>query len=129
MYRRHSSSDYVPVDMPSDTEMAGFAGIGEGDMEAYSNTAISPSPDLCTKEQRQVMWTGTHQLAPSESLTTSSNVISQTGSEANRALPLSPRGSISTTDVVGLRVEVENLRQVVHEIRAERLEAPPEYAE
>ena len=129
MYRRSSSSDYVPVDMPSDPEMAGFAGTGEDDMEAYSGTAISPFPDLCTKVQREVMWTGTHQLALSESVTTSSNAISQTGWEVRRVSPPSPRGSISTTDVVGLRAEVENLRQVVHEIRAERLEAPPEYAE
>ena len=31
-------------------------------------------------------------------------------------------------DVLGLRAEVENLRRVMQEIRAERFEPPPEYA-
>ena len=43
--------------------------------------------------------------------------------------PLSPGtvASLSSTDVVGLRAEVENLRRVMQEIRQERMEAPPEY--
>ncbi len=51
--------------------------------------------------------------------------------------PLSPRSrstrtgdgsvSISPTDVIGLRTEVENLRRVMQELRAERFEPPPEY--
>ncbi|KAI9067393.1 DUF1793-domain-containing protein [Trametes sanguinea] len=36
--------------------------------------------------------------------------------------------SLSPTDVLGLRAEVENLRRVMQEIRADRLEPPPEYA-
>ena len=47
--------------------------------------------------------------------------------------PLSPEtqsamGSVSPTDVIGLRAEVENLRRVMQEIRADRFEPPPQYA-
>ena len=46
--------------------------------------------------------------------------------------PLSPEtqsamGSVSPTDVIGLRAEVENLRRVMQEIRADRFEPPPSY--
>ncbi len=125
-YRQHRSSDYLAAATHSDTT-AGFAGIGAGDMGAYESTAVLPSP---TKARREATPRGTHPPAPSESDATSSNVGSgsQTGTASSRA-PLSPRRSISTTDVLGLRTEVENLRQVMREIRAERLEPPPEYFE
>ena len=126
-YYRHPSSDFIPVSEStrSDSATAGFAGLGAGDMGT-----ISPSPDLSAKARREAMSVSSrrHYPAPSESVATSSNVGSQTGSASSRDL-LSPRQSISATDVVGLRAEVENLRRVMHEIRAERLESPPEYAE
>ncbi|KAM5540215.1 hypothetical protein V8D89_006034 [Ganoderma adspersum] len=129
-YHRGPSSDYMSVSTPSDAATAGFAGIGAGDMGAYDSATLSLSPDLSTKARGEATQTRTrtHHPAPSESVATSSNVGSQMGSALSREL-LSPRGSISTTEVVGLRAEVENLRRVVHEIRAERLEAPPEYVE
>lgn len=87
-------------------------------------------------------------LAYAESLSGSSNVGSQAGSQvgsqagsASSREPLSPGGtrsthsasrsaggsSLSPTDVLGLRAEVENLRRVMQEIREERLAPPPEY--
>ena len=130
-YHQPPSSDYISVSTPSDMATAGFAGIGAGDIGAYYDSpTLSPSPDLSTKARREAMPTITRSYhpPPSESAATSSNVGSQTGSESSREL-LSLRGPVLRTDMVGLRTEVENLRRVVHEIRAERLEAPPEYAE
>ena len=46
----------------------------------------------------------------------------ETGSGASAA------GTLSPTEMLGLRAEVENLRRVMQEIRAERFEPPPEYA-
>ncbi|EIW62884.1 DUF1793-domain-containing protein [Trametes versicolor FP-101664 SS1] len=83
-------------------------------------------------------------LAYAQSESGSSNVGSQAGSQAGSASsrePLSPGGtrsthsasrsgggsSLSPTDVLGLRAEVENLRRVMQEIREERLAPPPEY--
>ncbi|KAI0645913.1 DUF1793-domain-containing protein [Trametes meyenii] len=56
-------------------------------------------------------------LSPGESRSTFSGTGSRSGAS----------GSLSPTDVLGLRAEVENLRRVMQEIRAERLEPPPEY--
>ncbi|KAM5540211.1 hypothetical protein V8D89_006030 [Ganoderma adspersum] len=126
-YRQHPSLDYVPVvaDMT-----AGFAGIGTRDMGEYDRAAISPSPDLSTtrKARCEAMQTRTRHPASPGFVAASSDVGSQAGSASSRDL-LSRRESISTTDVVGLRTEVENLRRVMQDIRAERLEPPPEYAE
>ncbi|KAI0762087.1 hypothetical protein BD413DRAFT_643854 [Trametes elegans] len=41
--------------------------------------------------------------------------------------PGTPASSLSNTDVHGLRAEMENLRRVMQEMQAERLEPPPEY--
>ncbi|CDO69210.1 hypothetical protein BN946_scf185042.g112 [Trametes cinnabarina] len=69
----------------------------------------------------------------------SSNVASNSWSASSRE-PLSPGmtrstqsgsmtgTSVSPPDVLGLRAEVENLRRVMQELRADRLEPPPEYA-
>ena len=126
-YHQHPSSDFIPVSEStrSDSATAGFAGLGAGD-----TGTISPSPDLHPKARREAISVSSrrHYPAPSESVAASSNVGSQTGSASSRDL-LSPRQSISATDVVGLRAEVENLRRVMQDIRAERLESPPQYAE
>ncbi|PIL35874.1 hypothetical protein GSI_01534 [Ganoderma sinense ZZ0214-1] len=103
-YGQHRSSDYAPT---NPDRIVGFAGIGAGGNESAGRM---------------------YEPAQSESLAASSNVGSQAGSASSRDL-LSRRESMSTTDVVGLRTEVENLRRVVQDIRAERLEPPPEYAE
>ncbi|KAI0358680.1 DUF1793-domain-containing protein [Trametes cingulata] len=84
-------------------------------------------------------------LAYAPSVSGSSNTASHTGSASSRD-PLSPgesrttrsgsrttvsrtagSSSVSPTEVLGLREEVENLRRVMQELRAERLEPPPEY--
>ncbi|PIL35873.1 hypothetical protein GSI_01533 [Ganoderma sinense ZZ0214-1] len=129
-HSQHPSSDYISISTPSDMATVGFAGMGEGEMGAYESTPISLSPHLSTKARHGATPNRTHhsEFAPSESVTTSSNVGSQTGSASSRD-PLWSRGATSRMDVVGLREEVEDLRRVVHEIRVERLEPPPEYAE
>ena len=149
------TSEYTPV-ARSDTT-AGFAGVGAaelgmgsgmGTMPYSSNTTMAYTADGfeagiggagvgagAASKAREAALNRTHHYAPS--LATSSNVGSQTGSASSRD-PLSPgaasatgtgTGSISSTDVMGLRNEVENLRRVMQEIRAERLEPPPEYVE
>ncbi|RPD75342.1 hypothetical protein L226DRAFT_534905 [Lentinus tigrinus ALCF2SS1-7] len=75
---------------------------------------------------------------PQHQYTSSMSASSATGSAAPTASstdPLSPSSgsrsgvgsSISPTEVVSLRAEVENLRRVMQEIRADRFEPPPEY--
>ncbi|KAI0665951.1 hypothetical protein C8Q78DRAFT_1062280 [Trametes maxima] len=61
-------------------------------------------------------------LSPGESRSTFSGTGSRSGASRSGA-----SGSLSPTEVLGLRAEVENLRRVMQEIRAERLEPPPEY--
>ncbi len=127
-YRQHHvSSDSTPVVMPSDATV-GSAWIGADDKGANDRTAVSPFLDPSAKALREGTSGGMHAPAPSESVATASNVGSQMSSSSSRGL-LSPDPSIATTDILGLRAEVENLRQVMHTIRAERLEPPPEYFE
>ncbi|KAI1795670.1 hypothetical protein LXA43DRAFT_1058371 [Ganoderma leucocontextum] len=112
----------VDISYPSSTTLAHVS-------DAFESTVVSPSPAAPSKV-REVALNRAQYHAPS--LATSSNIGSQTGSESSRDL-LSPGASgvssISPTDVLGLRAEVENLRRVMQEIRAERLEPPPEYVE
>ncbi|KAI1795669.1 hypothetical protein LXA43DRAFT_991614 [Ganoderma leucocontextum] len=142
-YLPGDGSDYVPVpaNARSDTT-AGFAGLGTADVgayegpsahlayasDAYESNAMSASGP--SSKAREAALNRTHSYAPS--VATSSNIGSQTGSASSRDL-LSPGASggssVSSTDVLGLRAEVENLRRVMQEIRAERLEPPPEYDE
>ena len=119
-YRKHLMLDYTPVGTHLD--------IGAGDMREYESSATLPSPGPSSPAHREIMLGSTQQLALSESVVSWSNIGSETGSAPSSG-PLSPGVSVSTTEVVGLRVEVENLRRVMREIRAERLEAPPEYVE
>lgn len=155
-YYHNSSptSDYMPVPAaPHSDTTAGFAGVGAGDIPIGLGAHQGPGASLPygssttmtygsdnygigapgtpageTSKAREAALNRTHHYAPS--LATSSNVGgSQAGSASSRD-PLSPgAGSISSTDVMGLRAEVENLRRVMQEIRAERLEPPPEYVE
>ncbi|KAI1795667.1 hypothetical protein LXA43DRAFT_731775 [Ganoderma leucocontextum] len=139
-----NGSDYAPVSPHSDST-AGFAGIGTGTVDmgmhqdpsmthmAYASdsyeSTVSPSRAPSSKA-REVARNRTHNYAPS--VATSSNLGSQTGSVSSRDM-LSPGSSgshsISPTDVLGLKTEVENLRRVMQEMRAERFEPPPEYFE
>ncbi|KAM5540217.1 hypothetical protein V8D89_006036 [Ganoderma adspersum] len=129
---RNPSSDYISISIRSDAATAGLAGTGADNMRTCdSSAAISLflNPSQATKARREARVRGTQQSAPSEPAATSSNVGSQTGSASSRDPPSLTGESISTTDVVGLRTEVENLRRVMRDVRAERLEPPPEYAE
>ena len=143
-FRAGNGSERAPPSPHSDTT-AGFAGIGASGAgalqasnptayassassayvtDAYESTAMVPS-STTTSKAREAALNRTYLYAPS--VTTASHVDSQTGSL------LSPESSqahsISPTEVLGLRAEVENLRRVMQEIRAERLEPPPEYME
>nr|VWP00989.1 Uncharacterized protein [Ganoderma boninense] len=151
-FRAGNGWDDAPRSLHSETT-AGFAGIGTNSAgalqvanpaqgyaastyttaDAYENTAMvaSPSPALVpSSKAREAALNRTQHYVPSAA--TDSNVGSQTGSSSSRDLP-SPGSAasqaISPTDVLGLRAEVENLRRVMQEIRAERLEPPPEYVE
>ncbi|KAM5534565.1 hypothetical protein V8D89_011769 [Ganoderma adspersum] len=113
---------YHPVSTTGSTDTtAALAGIGPDPYES-----IGTIPSSKAKASNRV-----HHDLPSESVaTTSSDFGSQTVFVLGRDPP-SPgvAQSVSSTDVMGLRTEVENLRRVIQDIRAERLEPPPEYAE
>ncbi|PIL35943.1 hypothetical protein GSI_01603 [Ganoderma sinense ZZ0214-1] len=98
---------------------AALAGI---EPDPYEGVGVIPPSKAKASPNRP------HHDVPFESIATSDD--SQAGSAWSRGL-LSPAGapSVSPTDVLGLRTEVENLRRVIHDIRAERLEPPPEYIE
>ncbi|KAM5534567.1 hypothetical protein V8D89_011771 [Ganoderma adspersum] len=77
----------------------------------------------------ELLFNRTQRSTPSESLTARPNTIVQRG-------PVSPSGdpplpdasrSVSSMDMAGLHMEMQNLRQVVQDIQAERLQPPPEY--
>ncbi|KAI0368348.1 DUF1793-domain-containing protein [Pilatotrama ljubarskyi] len=113
-----------------------------------SDTALVPQPfesssTARTSKMRELSLNA--RLAYAPSVSGSSNTASNAGSASSRE-PLSPgesrsarsgsrttgsrtagSSSLSPTDVLGLRAEVENLRRVMQELRAERLEPPPEY--
>ncbi|KAM5540207.1 hypothetical protein V8D89_006026 [Ganoderma adspersum] len=154
-YYQSPSSDYIPTTAHSKTT-AGLAGIGAGETGAYQgpsanaryssstnmahvsdvseSTAVSPSPVTPPSKAREVALNRAHYHAPSVAASSNTVMGSQTGSASSRD-PLSP-GSLgsgtnllSPTEVLGLRAEVDNLRRVVQEIRAERFEPPPEYVE
>ncbi|PIL35880.1 hypothetical protein GSI_01540 [Ganoderma sinense ZZ0214-1] len=150
-FRAGNGSDYAPPLSPHSDTTAGFAGLGTNSAgalqvvnpaggyaasthttsDAYENTAmVAGAGTGASSKAREAALNRTHHYAPS--VATSSNVGSQTGSASSRDL-LSPGSSashsISPTDVLGLRAEVENLRRVMQEIRAERFEPPPEYVE
>ncbi|KAH9892777.1 DUF1793-domain-containing protein [Cubamyces lactineus] len=126
---------------------------GSFDRSGFSGSSERPGSGGSSSKMRERELNA--RLAYAPSISGSSNAASNTGSASSRD-PLSPsesrsRGgrsgtrsgrsgsasgtgtgsrsnvSLSPTDVLGLRAEVENLRRVMQEIRAERLEPPPEY--
>ncbi|KAI0759822.1 DUF1793-domain-containing protein [Trametes elegans] len=129
-------------------------GAGHLEMIGSHTSLMPPQPDrdrapTGTSKLQELSLNA--RLAYAESLSGSSNVGSQAGTASSREplSPLGPRsmgtrtgsqtrsthsgansqsmGSLSPTDVLGLRAEVENLRRVMQEIHQERLEPPPEY--
>ncbi|KAI1785602.1 hypothetical protein LXA43DRAFT_1065747 [Ganoderma leucocontextum] len=115
-----NGSDYdVPVNSHSDTT-AGSAGIGTGGMGAHqgpstydpdARTRTRAPPCRRCRRQRRARGHGTGRP--------------NTRRRSPRRL-MSSRDPLSPTDVLGLRAEAENLRRVMQEIRAERLEPPPD---
>ncbi|KAJ8483511.1 hypothetical protein ONZ51_g4652 [Trametes cubensis] len=126
---------------------------GSFDRTGFSGSSERPGSGGSSSKMRERELNA--RLAYAPSISGSSNAASNTGSASSRD-PLSPsesrsRGgrsgtrsgrsgsaigsgsgsrsnvSLTPTDVLGLRAEVENLRRVMQEIRAERLEPPPEY--
>ena len=130
-YDLDPNSDCISVGIRSEMATVGYAGTSVDDMEELESTAISPflPPSAKASREARLRPGGTQQSALSQPAPTSPHVSSQTGSASSREQPSLTRESISTTDVVGLRTEVENLRRVMRDIRAEGLEPPPEYAD
>ncbi|RDX47956.1 hypothetical protein OH76DRAFT_1405499 [Lentinus brumalis] len=78
-------------------------------------------------EQRYPMSpSGSAEPGPTTPRTPSSEVMSS-GTESSSATGGSGVNTVSTTDLLGLRAEVENLRRVMQGIREERLDPPPQY--
>ena len=132
-YDLDPNSDYISVGIRSEMATVGYSGTGVDDMEELETTVISPFVPPSTKASREARLRprprGTQQSALCQPAPTSPHVGSQTGSASSREPPSLTGESISTTDVVGLRTEVENLRRVMRDIRAEGFEPPPEYAD
>ncbi|KAI0746013.1 hypothetical protein C8Q76DRAFT_606683 [Earliella scabrosa] len=99
---------------------------------AYAADAYDSPPVVVSSKARERALNTHHHYAPS-TITDSSGPGSEIAPSASSRDPLSPSSgtrsaaSISPTEVLGLRAEVENLRRVMQEIRAERFEPPPEY--
>ncbi|KAI0705088.1 hypothetical protein C8T65DRAFT_577862 [Cerioporus squamosus] len=148
---RPSGSDYVGRSQHGQSQYTdpGVAGLGTpsihtpprspgSNSDGYAHLAYDdPSP---APVPSQVAMSKAREAAlnrPQHQYTSSMSASSATGSAAMTASstdPLSPSsgsrsvgGTISPTEVVSLRAEVENLRRVMQEIRADRFEAPPEY--
>ncbi|TFK89099.1 DUF1793-domain-containing protein [Polyporus arcularius HHB13444] len=118
-------SIHTPPRSPS--ESSGYARL------AYDDPSPAPVTTIAVSKAREAALN-----RPQHYHTSSISASSATGSAALTASstdPLSPNSgsrsgagsSISPTEVVSLRAEVENLRRVMQEIRADRFEPPPEY--
>ena len=143
IHRTHGAGnllDSAPVHVREGT-ITLFAGIMTGNVGVHhgltstnivnapdtgETTAISLSSPGLSSKRRELPSNRSQRDAQPETTRTSPNIGSQTSSESSRDLP-SVGGS--SMDVAGLRNEMENLRCVVLEIREERMEPPPEYAE
>ncbi|KAH9951526.1 hypothetical protein B0H21DRAFT_684389, partial [Amylocystis lapponica] len=79
--------------------------------EYFESRAIAPPIEASTSTPTPSAFSVSAPTAPSDN--------PSSGSSA----PL-----VSPTELLGLRTEVENLRRVMQEIQADRIEAPPEYA-
>ena len=99
---------------PTSTNVAEY-GSDTGD-----NTVRSLPPDLAYLKLHELLFNRARRSTPSESLTGRPN----TGGDP--ALPDASH-SVSSMDMAGLRMEMQNLRQVVQDIQAERYQPPPEY--
>ena len=124
-YRTADTSDDVRVDPYPDMTTDGphtsstiMAVVGD----AHERAPMRPSHGLSSKLSG-VPPHRTHRTSPSAATPASSQTVSAFRSAA------SDSASLSTTEVVGLRTEVENLRRVMHEIRSRQYEPPPEYVE
>jgi len=87
--------------------------------ESMRQTQISPRK---ASERLRSLEQAHPQSAPSSPASASIESISSAGPPSR-----SPTGVMSPNEIIGLRTEVENLRRVMQELHAERLEPPPEY--
>ncbi|KAM5545433.1 hypothetical protein V8D89_000471 [Ganoderma adspersum] len=94
-------------------------------LTAYSENAtvgsVRKSETPLCESLRGVLSDGTHEAATLPDSASQTSLGSRMWS--------SGRNSLSPTEVLGLRTEVENLRRVMQEFQAQRSEPPPEYAE
>ncbi|KAH9942459.1 uncharacterized protein BXZ73DRAFT_88030 [Epithele typhae] len=107
---------------------------GVGATAAAGATGAAPTP-LCTRPLSPAPpRTSLPSPRRTRSVSGSSDARSQAPTASSREplsigpTSMSGQSVVSPTDVLGLRAEVENLRRVMQEIRAERMEPPPEYA-
>ncbi|TFK80596.1 hypothetical protein K466DRAFT_636552 [Polyporus arcularius HHB13444] len=100
------ATDSLPVDAPYVGRSKARKNAREMEQQSRPSPASSGSADLVTLPTREV-------------------ASSETGSSSGTL----GADSLLTTDVLGLRVEMENLRRVVQGIREERQDPPPRYGE
>ncbi len=99
--------------------------------QSSSSIPVAPSQSgtILSTKAREAAGLQTQQTPPSTIAgapgTSAASVVSG-GASTGSAAP-SGAAAVSPLDVVGLRVEVENLRRVMQEMQVDRLEAPPGY--
>ncbi|OBZ70559.1 hypothetical protein A0H81_09078 [Grifola frondosa] len=121
---------YTPANLPTETTSGSISTQNVNFEQPPPIAVIVPSK----MRERELNMPQPHVENPTPSAsvsgprTTSSRYTESSGPASSRD-PLSPSSSqaLSPTEVIGLRTEVENLRRVMQEIRAERLEPPPGY--
>jgi len=89
------------------------------------HTPLVMSTKLREHMHAQEQATG-YRAPPSESSSSSSSAYASTAPSSSRNPP-STVDTLSPQEIIGLRTEVENLRRVMQELHADRMEAPPEY--
>lgn len=94
--------------------------MAEYGSDTGESTVRSLPPDPAYLKLHELLFNRAWRSTLSESLTGRPN----TGGDP--ALPDASH-SVSSMDMAGLRMEMQNLRQVVQDIQAERYQPPPEY--
>lgn len=117
----------VPYDYNPFTEMS------QNPMPSQSSLPLPAVPNqsgvILSVKAREAAGYLNHRTPPStlDSDPTSTSAEFRRPAPASGRAPSSETPRVSTSDVSGLRHEVENLRQAMQELQAERLGAPPGY--
>ncbi|EMD37588.1 hypothetical protein CERSUDRAFT_114227 [Gelatoporia subvermispora B] len=106
---------------PSSSQPVDIPGPSTHENPAYGQ-AVSIAP---TSKMRELMLN--HSEAQRRPNPTSSAASGSTQPASSREPPSSNSGGLSPSEVSELRTEVENLRRVMQEIQADRMEPPPGY--